>query len=117
MKEGLIKITGEDNLFYDSIKKEYKYRTHCPHCHKPTRCWCYGEDEGYLDGVPMFDEERPQVYCSDVHFCLDEDVGEIASEMGITVKPTMEEWNAHKIVKVYCEEADFDWTSGSGCTV
>lgn len=112
MKEGFIKITGEDNLFYDSIKKEYRYRMHCPYCHKVSGCWCFEE----LDQVPMFDEERPQIYCCNVHFVLEADgAGEIALEMGITIKPTMEEWNASKIVKVLLEDMDNDWVSGMVC--
>jgi len=108
-----IKITDEDNLFYDSVKKEYRYRMHCPYCGKYSGCWCYPE----LDNVPMFDEDRPQTYCTDVHFVLDTDEAiEAGQEMGITVKPTMEEWNASKIVKVLIEDIDYSEITGGACS-
>ncbi len=115
MKDGLIKITGMDNLYYDSNTKQYKSKMHCPHCGKYSGCWCYPD----FESLPMWNEDYPNVYCCDVHFVLDlkEDVGETAAEMGITIKPTMEEWNAAKIVKVIMEDVDsMDWdVSGSSC--
>ena len=115
MKEGLIKITDTDNLYYDSNTKQYKSKMHCPYCGKPSGCWCYPD----FDDIPMWDEEYPNFYCSNVHFVLDDDVEDIASELGITIKPTMEEWNARKIVKVFQEsmdDMDYD-ISGSSCEI
>lgn len=44
-REGLIKLTGEDNLFYDSIEKVYRYRMHCPRCKKLSGCQCFEDLE------------------------------------------------------------------------
>lgn len=41
----LIKLTGEDNLFYDSEEKVYRYRMHCPYCGKASGCQCYEDME------------------------------------------------------------------------
>ncbi len=118
MKESLIKITGTDNLYYDSETKQYKSRMHCPYCGKPSGCWCYSE----FDSIPMWDEDFPNTYCSDRHFVLGCDyynLAEIADMLHITVKPTMEEWNASKIVKVIMDDIDsMDWdVSGNSCEV
>jgi hypothetical protein len=114
MKEGIIKIIGSKNLYYDSTTKQYKSTMHCPHCGKYSGCWCYPD----FEGTPTFDEEYPNVYCSDRHFVLGEsdNIRDFANEMGITIKPTMEEWNASKIVRVFMEDADADCeVSGSSC--
>jgi hypothetical protein len=54
------------------------------------------------------------LYCSDRCYVLDnkDDLKEIADELGITIKPTMEEWNVSKIIKVYIEEMDLDIPDG-----
>ena len=115
MKEGLIKITGEDNLYYDSITKQYKYAMHCPQCGRYSGCWCYPD----FESTPIWDNECPDVYCSDrcFVFALREDLAEIASEMGITIHSKMEEWNASKIVYVFMEDLDIGDVdiSGSSC--
>lgn len=115
MKEGLIKITGRDNLYYDSNTKQYRSRMHCHYCGKPSGCWCYPD----FESIPMWDEEFPKNYCSDRHFVLDNDVKDIARELGITIKTTMEEWNASKIVRALMEnfDGDYDVPSGEGCSV
>ncbi len=114
MKEGLVKITGEDNLYYDSITKQYKSAMHCPICGKYSGCWCYPD----FDSIPLWEEEYPNTYCCDVHFCLDSgsDLYDIADALKITIKPTMEEWNASKIVRVYMEDIDTDYEVGEVTT-
>lgn len=116
MKEGIIKITDTDNLYYDSNTKQYKSRMHCPYCGKASGCWCYPD----FDSVSMWDEDYPNVYCCNVHFVLDQEdniyeLVEIAMGLGITIKPTMEEWNAAKIVKVIMEDIDNMWDVSGGC--
>jgi hypothetical protein len=117
MKEGLIKITDTDNLYYDSITKQYKSKMHCPYCGKLSGCWCYPD----LDSVPVFDEEFPNIYCCDVHFVVDSghyELGDIAESLGITIKPTMEEWNAAKIIKILMDDVELDWdVSGGSCEI
>jgi len=114
MNESIVKITGEEDLYYDSNTKQYKSKMHCPYCGKYSGCWCYPD----FESVPMWEDEYPNVYCSDRCFVLDEDeiCKEIAAEMGITIKPTMEEWNASKIVKVFMEDFVGDMgVSGGSC--
>ncbi len=43
--EGIIKLTNEDNLFYDSVERVYRYRMHCPQCKKPSGCRCFPDLE------------------------------------------------------------------------
>ncbi len=45
MTKKFIKLTGEDNLFYDSIEKVYRYRMHCPICKKLSGCQCFEDLE------------------------------------------------------------------------
>ncbi len=58
MKEGLIRLTDERDIFYDSIERVYRYRQHCPNCGtKIDNCMCYNDldlllsdiDEGISD--------------------------------------------------------------------
>jgi len=116
MKKGLVKITDTDNLYYDSETKQYKYQMHCPHCGKRSGCWCFPD----FDSIPMFEEEFPNVCCSDRCFVLGGDyieIAEIADMLHITIKPTMEEWNAAKIVKIIMDAIEYmDWdVSGGSC--
>lgn len=58
IKKWLIKINGEDNLYYDSINKEYRLRLFCPRCHKPSGCQCYQslrtyEEDSISTGFPV----------------------------------------------------------------
>ena len=48
MKNGLIRLTNEKDIFYDSIEKIYRYRMHCPKCGALGICKCYDQD---LDGL------------------------------------------------------------------
>lgn len=59
-KQWLIKINGEDNLYYDSYNKEYRLRLLCPHCHKPSGCWCYEDYEDYEIDI----SSKPEMYCT-----------------------------------------------------
>jgi len=44
MKEGLIRLTDENDIFFDSIEKVYRYRQHCPNCGiKIDNCICYND--------------------------------------------------------------------------
>ena len=117
MKDGMIKLTGETNLYYDSITKQYKSAMHCPQCGKYSGCWCYPD----FDSLPLWEEDYPNIYCSDRCFVLDQkdDLNEIATEIKITIKHTMEEWNASKIIRILMEEYDGDdlVVSGETCKI
>lgn len=40
-KINLIKLAGEDNIFYDSEERLYRYRMHCDVCGKVSGCRCF----------------------------------------------------------------------------
>lgn len=60
MKEGLIKITGMDDVFYDSIERLYRYRMFCPSCGKYSGCRCFPE----LEDAEFAYEEENDCTCS-----------------------------------------------------
>lgn len=57
-KQGLIRIQGEENIWYDSDEKVYRYRMHCPNCKVALPCRCYQDLEALLgdidDGIADF---------------------------------------------------------------
>ena len=61
MREGLIKLTGEDNLFYDSIEKVYRYRMHCPICKKISGCQCFDDLED-AENMSMYELDYCDTY-------------------------------------------------------
>lgn len=49
-KQWLIKITGENDLWYDSEERTYRRRMYCPYCGKVSGCQCYEElDDAEID--------------------------------------------------------------------
>lgn len=56
----LTKITGEENIFYDSEERLYRYRMHCPNCGKESGCKCFEE----IDEVYEFMDEGFDYTCS-----------------------------------------------------
>lgn len=83
MKAGLVRLTGERDIFYDSIDKIYRYRMHCPGCKKviPT-CRCYGEDTGGLDRLLIdIDDGIADCTCSSKCALVINDCCEVAEVM------------------------------------
>ena len=86
MQENLIRITGEQDLFYDGENRVYKYRMHCPYCGKPSGCRCFetlGKAEDFMDDNISF---MCSSTCSLINFIDDfgeDDVGDTMKEMGI----------------------------------
>ena len=112
-RKWLIKINGEDNLYYDSEKKVYRLRLFCPRCHKPSDCQCYENYEDYeYDRASGF----PEMCCSYVCCLLASPNTEIkkiaktALSLGIDVKPLEEytEKEAEQIIDYIVEESMFD---------
>jgi len=84
MKEGLIRITGEKDVFYDSIERVYRYRMHCPNCGNviPT-CRCYQD----IDELLMDIDAGIANYCSSKCALLNEEwyeIGEAMESLGIS---------------------------------
>jgi len=44
LKDGLIRLKENKDIFYDSVDGVYKYRMHCPYCGKVIdNCRCYND--------------------------------------------------------------------------
>ncbi len=85
MKENLIRLTDEDNLFYDSEDRLYRYRMNCPYCGKYSGCRCFPT----LEKVEDFVENGVNFLCSSKCFLIDfineqgiDEVGEAIKELG-----------------------------------
>lgn len=60
MKEGLIRLTDEKNIFYDQQEKRYRYRMHCEMCGKVSGCRCFNT----LEEVEKFRDDGVEYICS-----------------------------------------------------
>ena len=84
MKDGFIRIKDNNDIFYDSIEKVYRYRMHCPECEKliPT-CRCYHD----LDCLLIDIEEGIADYTCSAKCCLVggdwDELGEAMQEIGL----------------------------------
>lgn len=112
-KRWLIKINGENNLYYDSEKKIYRLRLFCPYCDKPSDCQCY---EDYEDYEYDRSSEFP-VRCCSYLCCLlanpgaeTENIKETARDIGIGVKQLTEytEEEAEQIIDYIVEKSMWD---------
>lgn len=114
-KQWLIKINGEDNLYYDSENHEYRLRLFCPYCNKPSTCICYNsyEDYGhdYISGFP--------VDCCSYLCCLiinseseTENIIKAIRNIGIDIKPFTKytEKEAKQIVTYLVDECIWDFS-------
>lgn len=114
----LIKINGEDDLYYDSENKEYRLRLFCPNCHKPSTCQCYKSYEDYIsDSI----SELPVMCCS--YFCClninsdneTENIIKAAQDIGLEIKHLTKytEKEAEQIVDHLLEEGIWDLSDES----
>jgi hypothetical protein len=84
MKEGLIRLTDEKDIFYDSIEKVYRYRMYCPNCKQViSTCICYND----LDVLFMDIDEGTANYtcsskCTVLSWGMSEEVTEAMRELG-----------------------------------
>lgn len=124
-KQWLIKINGEDNLYYDSEEREYRLRLFCPYCHKPSDCQCY---KRYEDYVCDFIEGFPERCCSYL-CCLAinsenerENIIMASRKVGISAKQLDKytEEDAKQIVEYLVDEGIWDFldeSSGIECRI
>lgn len=79
----LVKITDEENLFYDSEERLYRYRMHCPACGETSGCRCFETIEKAYD----FMENDYDYLCSSRCFIEsavdDYELGEAMKEIGL----------------------------------
>ena len=117
-KRWLIKINGENNLYYDSERSEYRLRLLCPHCHKPSTCQCYQSYEDYeYDKTSEF-PEVPCSYRCCISECSDkwkENITKAAQDILIDIKPLADytEDEAEQIVNHIVEKCEFDLSDES----
>ena len=85
MKETLIRLTDEEDLFYDSEDRLYRYRMHCPQCGKYSGCRCFDK----LEKAENFAVEGMNFLCSSRCFLNSmindqgiDDIGDTMKEMG-----------------------------------
>jgi hypothetical protein len=85
LKDGLIRLKANKNIFYDSIIKQYRYRMHCPECEKeiPDGCRCYDDLDVLLGDI---DDGIADLTCC-AKCCLIngdwDDLGEAMQEAGL----------------------------------
>lgn len=112
-KQWLIKINGENNLYYDSEKKIYRLRLLCPYCDKPSDCQCY---EDYEDYEYDKSSEFPARCCSYL-CCLmispsteTKNINKAIQDLGINIKPLVEytEEEAEQIIDYIIEKSMWD---------
>ena len=117
-KRWLIKINGEDNLYYDSENKEYRLRLFCPTYHKPSECQCYQKYEAYEKDCIS---ELP-IRCCSYLCCLiinsdseTENIIETAQDIGIDIKPIAKytEKEAEQIIEYLVDEGIWDFLDKS----
>lgn len=120
MKEGLIRLTNEKNIFYDSIERVYRYRIHCPNCGiiVPT-CRCYNDLDLLLSDIY---EKISDCYCSSKCLLLGGEWDEITYAMiECCIDPEtkiedLTEKQAKEIKDILIEGADFDYPNGDFCS-
>lgn len=116
MKEGLIRLTDEKDIFYDSIEKVYRYRMHCPKCGQvSSTCRCYHELDALLGDI---DDGIANYTCSAKCALLladrgnHGDVGEAMQAAGIYKNPT-------ELIKTLSDEQLKDYLQSvyEGCRI
>lgn len=121
MKEGLVKLTDEDNIFYDSIEKMYRYMMHCPKCYKISGCRCFEDledaEEASTSGLDFCCSSKCSIDMLDS--CEDERIKELMQELHIEkdIKDLTEE-DASLILEDLCNDydsLDYDYMGGDAC--
>ena len=119
MKEGLIRLTDERDIFYDSIEKVYRYRMHCPNCGITIKnCMCYHDLDRLLDDI---DEGIADYTCSaKCALFLGEwdELGEAKQAAGFGFHQNIQkisEKGCKRILEILTENADFDYPGGESC--
>lgn len=51
MKDGIVQLMCDKNIFYDSNMNLYRYRMHCPECGKLGECRCYEKLDMLMDDI------------------------------------------------------------------
>lgn len=112
MKEGLIKLTDEKNIFYDSVDKVYRYRMHCPQCGKQIETGrCYDEIEALEgdieDGIAddpcsakcsLMSRDRIDLYEPMSHLGMQKDIKDCLSQL--TDEQSLERVKGYDLIDV-----------------
>jgi len=121
MKEGLIRLTGEKDIFYDSAGKVYRYRMHCLNCDMvSTNCRCYHDLDDLLSDI---DAGLANYTCSSIcallygHF---DEITDAMEECGHSRDNTIDsltEDQALRVLSLLVAGEDFDCPGGKNCEV
>ncbi len=121
MKKGLIRLTDEKDIFYDSIEKVYRYRMHCPNCAIViSKCRCYKDIDILLDDIN--DGIADYACSSKCVFLLCGDWDELTEAMqtagiwGKTIEELSEE-ESKIIMELLLNDYDFDSPGGNNCEI
>ncbi len=87
MKNGLLRLTDEKDIFYDSIEKIYRYRMHCSNCGIEVQpCRCYNDLDRLLCDIDDHLADKPcSAKCSLLLWEDDDYLDEIMQEVGLTL--------------------------------
>ncbi len=100
MKEWLIKI--QDNIYYDSEERVYRYKMHCPNCDKQSeRCQCYTDLDRLLSDI---DDGIADYTCSSKCALLIGDFDELGEAMQIAMQIVGLERDVKTALKELSEE-------------
>lgn len=104
MKNCLIKLTGERDLFYDSKERLYRYRMHCEVCGNVSGCRCFNT----LEKAEDFSTDKMDLICSYkcyISYLMNNDkiyVEETMKEMGtISLSKSLKSWYIPKFMRSY----------------
>jgi len=121
MKEGLIKLIGEKEIFYDSVKKVYRYRMHCPNCGMVAKkCRYYHDLDNLLSDI---DAGLANYTCSSIcallygHFDEITDAMEECGHSRDTTIDCLTEHQALQVLSLLVAGEDFDCPGGENCEV
>jgi len=121
LKDGLVRLKENENIFYDSVNGVYKYRMHCPECGKVIDyCRCYNDlhilyadiDEGIADYTCS---ARCCLLCGDWDE-IEDALMDVEFNKN-TKLSNLSETQAQTILDYLTDGVDFDAPSGYECEI
>ena len=122
MKAGLIRLTDNKDIFYDSIEKTYRYRMCYQNCKQAILpCICYNKLDSLLKDI----EEGINNYtcsskCAVLAEGMSEEIIEIMQELGFDTNIKLEdltEKQANEIMNDIYENNDSEDSNGKLCDI
>ena len=120
MKDGLIRLKVNINIFYDSVIKQYRYRMHCPECGTEIQngCRCYND----LDILLMDIDDGIADFTCSAKCCLARDdwdeLGEAMQTAGLNIDyKDLSEEQSQTVLDILTDGADFESPGGEECAI